>query len=175
MSMGLMLGHQAIMDAPQNRFGLSPKIRKLDLDCVLTKLMDEHEDWSRARAEEAIEGYRYFLGLCHYYFVVDLRLVPARDIDEAWHSHILFTEKYDQDCNHIFGAKLHHFPYFGLQKDAAIKACVEHLRKMPSLYQQHFGFVPAAYDDIEQEIMDATTTKKLTSSKGWSGPMDLSK
>jgi len=41
------------------------------------------------------------------------RAVPSPSIDVIWHAHLQLTEKYDADCQHMFGAFLHHDPLFG--------------------------------------------------------------
>ena len=68
-------------------------------------------------ADSAIESYRRYLKLCAKY--PDRRLVPSHFIDNVWHQHILDTRAYARDCNAVFGDMLHHYPYFGLNGDAA--------------------------------------------------------
>lgn len=139
--------------------------------CVEGRLRDEHSDWTEERIKDAMEGYRYFFALCKA--MKDLPIVPARDVDEVWHNHILFTQKYDDDCQALFGYKVHHFPYFGIQQDQAIDQCIHFLRRMPLLFQEHFGVTLKAYNHIEDEIAEVLATKHLTSSRGWSGPVSF--
>ena len=37
-------------------------------------------------------------------------LQPEPIADIVWHTHILFTEKYHEDCLEIFGDYIHHRP-----------------------------------------------------------------
>jgi hypothetical protein len=37
-------------------------------------------------------------------------LVPAQDIDQVWHCHILHTRQYRQDCQMLFGRFIDHEP-----------------------------------------------------------------
>ena len=65
--------------------------------------------WTMERAERAVFWYRrflHFISLCN-------QVVPIGDIDEVWHTHILFTEQYCDDCQLIFGRYLHHRPSDG--------------------------------------------------------------
>ena len=52
----------------------------------------------------------YFLFL-KYKYGQQYSVPPSIEIDEFWHSHILYTRKYDQDCLLIFGRYLHHYPF----------------------------------------------------------------
>lgn len=95
-------------------------VDRVDLGDVMRKLMlavPEGTGLSAEVATNAIESYRRYLKLCVKYR--DRRLVPSHFIDNVWHQHILDTRAYARDCNAIFGAPLHHYPYFGLNGDAA--------------------------------------------------------
>lgn len=95
-------------------------VDRLDFDDVKRKLMLSEPEGAGLIAEaagHAIESYRQYLKLCVKYR--DRRLVPSHFIDNVWHQHILDTRAYARDCNAIFGAMLHHYPYFGLKGDAA--------------------------------------------------------
>ncbi len=97
------------------------RINQLNLEPIKFKLMDPHEGkgWDREMAEAVEVQYRRFLILNAQY--PDKHIVPTKDVDAFWHQHILDTKKYAQDCAHIFGRFLHHFPYFGMRgpEDAA--------------------------------------------------------
>lgn len=79
-------------------------------------------DWPADAAEQAIENYRAFLKQAHAYRKQRAAEEheeaggqghgPAPDpvTDVVWHTHILFTEKYHQDCKDLFGEYLHHRP-----------------------------------------------------------------
>jgi len=92
----------------------------LDLTRIRRKLQEpapEGKGWDEKTALEAEKWYRRFLEVC-------LRnpkfpVVPNPIIDAFWHQHILDTRAYERDCNAIFGAFMHHYPYFGLNGDAA--------------------------------------------------------
>lgn len=92
----------------------------LDLEPIMFKLMDpdDGEGWSQDEALAAVEEYRRFLFLTVTSKAV---IVPTKFVDAVWHTHILDTMKYMDDCERLFGFYLHHFPYFGMrgQEDKA--------------------------------------------------------
>jgi hypothetical protein len=82
-------------------------IRNLDLEYLVKRLVDR-DQWTQNDAKEAVRRYKNFLILiCKYPQAV---VAPAPDIDEVWHTHILFTREYTRDCKAIFGNYLHHAP-----------------------------------------------------------------
>ena len=105
--------------------GLS-KIDALDLSEIRLKLTMSPEcggyGWPDAETDEAIGGYRQFLKsvLAHRNKPesepgradeASLHcLAPDAVVDIVWHTHILFTRKYHNDCKEIFGEYLHHLP-----------------------------------------------------------------
>ena len=66
---------------------------------------------SGAQIHAACQRYAQFLTLHARY--PRAALVPATDIDEVWHLHILHTIAYAKDCARIFGRFLHHTPSSG--------------------------------------------------------------
>jgi hypothetical protein len=64
--------------------------------------------WTLSDAKHCCQLYKNFLYLFKKHLPVSL--VPTRDIDEFWHDHILYTQKYFHDCKNIFGHYLHHAP-----------------------------------------------------------------
>lgn len=104
----------------KSRQAIQQAIDKLDLDCIKIKLMDSKEGkgWTREQADRVERQYKRFLFMAA---TMDQPFVPTDDIDEFWHTHILDTQKYTEDCQNVFGYFLHHFPYFGMrgEEDAA--------------------------------------------------------
>lgn len=114
-------------------------IAELDLGPIKFKLMDRYEGqgWSRDHAEHMEQEYKRFLMLLAKY--PHATLAPGKDVDKFWHGHILDTLKYADDCQHMFGHFLHHFPYFGMRGDedaANLTAAGEATRQ---LYEREFG------------------------------------
>lgn len=57
----------------------------------------------------AITGYKRFIALTMLgYRGLD---VPSEDVDEVWHTHILFTREYADFCDQLGAGFIHHVPY----------------------------------------------------------------
>ncbi|MFC7513529.1 glycine-rich domain-containing protein [Herbaspirillum sp. GCM10030257] len=111
----------------------------LDLDAIKFKLMDAKEGhgWSREEADRHELEYRRFLALIAKY--PEEAITPNSDVDKFWHGHILDTMKYAEDCAHVFGYFLHHFPYFGMRDDEDAANLAEAAARTRRLYEQEFG------------------------------------
>jgi hypothetical protein len=92
-------------------------IESLDLEPVKFKISSKEEGygWTSEHTDRIELAYRRFMMLRAMH--PQLQLAPTRDIDAFWHAHILDTRKYAEDCQHIFGEFIHHFPYLGLLGD----------------------------------------------------------
>lgn len=99
--------HEHSVDAALERVG------RLDFSHINKKLQyDDPSYWTDERIVDAEEAYRRFLALNLLY--PEETLAVNELLDEYWHNHILDTRKYAEDCDHVFGKLLHHYPYFGL-------------------------------------------------------------
>lgn len=89
------------------------KLSALDLQPIKYSLvkMKDGPKWPIAKADAIEKWYKRFLILNFLY--PEKKIVPTKEIDEFWHTHILDTHKYIDDCQLLFGEYLHHFPYFG--------------------------------------------------------------
>ncbi len=86
------------------------KLNKLDLQPLAKKLMsfDNGNEWTLQQTECAISIYKMFL--CLHFLFPDIELVPTKEIDEVWHTHILLnTYQYIQDCQELYGYIFHHY------------------------------------------------------------------
>jgi hypothetical protein len=86
------------------------KLNKLDLHPVAKKLIfcDNATGRTLQQTEYAISLYKMFL--CLHFLFPDIELVPTKEIDEVWHTHILLnTYKYIQDCQDLYGYIFHHY------------------------------------------------------------------
>ena len=86
------------------------RVDELDLGPVIFKLLHPESGGPRLGADVAsrdAELYRCFLRLCVLY--PGRALVPTREIDHAWHTHMLDTAKYRMDCERVFGRPLDHY------------------------------------------------------------------
>ncbi len=116
------------------------RIDELDLGPIAFKLVHPEPDvegMSIAEAERAVMKYRRFLKLIAMY--PDQAIVPSKEIDEVWHTHILDTLKYPEDCERAFGFFLHHFPYLGMRGEDDKQGWTESFKATCDLYREHFG------------------------------------
>ena len=86
------------------------RIRSLNLLPIKEKLMTPRRwggmGWSLAKANHFEEVYRGFLFV---YWKYD-DCAPNETIDDFWHTHVLMTQKYIEDCYFLWGAYAHHNP-----------------------------------------------------------------
>ncbi len=115
-------------------------IRALDLEPIKFRVMDPElgEGWTREYAESVERAYRIYLTMLvkHPGDVEDI--VVSKDVDEFWHTHILHTLKYTEDCERVFGTYLHHNPHVGERTQADIERKAVLAEKTERLYQQEF-------------------------------------
>lgn len=114
------------------------KLSSIDFGPIAYKLINPEvgEGWSLQQATKAIEGYRRFLFLVYRY--PEQQIVPSREVDEVWHTHILDTIKYRQDCDLLFAKFMDHWPYFGLKDAAERQALNDAFTETQQLMQKHF-------------------------------------
>jgi hypothetical protein len=117
---------------------LKQRIWGIDLEPILVKLTDAHghTHWPLERALIGVEEYRRFL------FLTVARpetIVPTEFVDEVWHTHILDTMKYAEDCEKTFGFFLHHFPYFGIRSEEDQQLLQTTFQATAEIYQAEFG------------------------------------
>jgi hypothetical protein len=122
---------------------LTPAISGMDLKHIRARVIKQH-GWSSDFADRAVVEYRKFLFL--HFKHPDTYLVPSLAVDEIWHAHILFTEKYAADSEAAFGTYFHHFP--SVEDDnatAEAQSASDHSEAYDNLfvlYEQQFGMKP---------------------------------
>ena len=116
-------------------------IQALDLDPVKQRVMDAKlgEGWSREHAESIEQAYKNYLTMLVKYPDDAEDILLSEDVDEFWHTHILQTIKYTEDCEAVFGKYLHHNPHVGELTPADVDRRVAMAEKTRRLYQQEFG------------------------------------
>jgi hypothetical protein len=115
------------------------KLNQIDFGCIAYKLLhsEDGQPWSIEQARQAIEKYRRFLILNYLY--PDKIIVPSRTIDRVWHTHILDTAKYREDCRILFGQFMDHFPYFGMKDESDRQNLEDAFAQTQKLWVKHFG------------------------------------
>jgi len=80
-----------------------------DLSLVIERVAHDHADWPTERLTAAELEYRRYLALSK--MEPEAALIPTLDADEVWHTHILHTKQYREDCNGYFGYFFDHAPF----------------------------------------------------------------
>jgi hypothetical protein len=113
----------------------------LDLEPLKPKLMDREEGygWSKEQVNFYEQEYKRFLAMLVRF--PNETIVPTKEVDKFWHSHILDTMKYAEDCNKVFGYFLHHYPYLGMRGEEDAEHRIKSFAATQRLYQQEFGQV----------------------------------
>src|SRR4051812_4155354 len=121
-------------------------IQALDLESVKIRLMDPElgEGWSREYAESIESAYKTYLTMLAKYQEHAEEIMLAKDVDEFWHTHILQTMKYAEDCEKVFGAFLHHNPHVGPRTDEDSAKRTAQTNATRKLYEREFGSKQAA-------------------------------
>ena len=116
----------------------------LDLEPIKFSLTQREDgpNWSLSKAETLEVWYRRFLYLSSIY--KDKVIVPSKDIDMFWHTHILDTQKYMLDCENLFGRYIHHFPYFGMRGEKDRNQLKKSFHETEELFLLHFSESPVS-------------------------------
>ncbi|MBD2682744.1 MULTISPECIES: hypothetical protein [Nostoc] len=70
-------------------------------------MLSENGGWTALQTEVAIAHYKMFL--CLHFLFPSMELIPTKEVDAVWHTHILLdTYQYIQDCHDLYGYILHH-------------------------------------------------------------------
>ena len=140
-------------------------IQALDLETVKTRLMDAElgEGWTREYADSIETAYKTYLTMLakHPEHAEDIML--AKDVDEFWHTHILQTLKYADDCQKVFGAFLHHDPHIGPRTAADLEKRTTKTEQTRLLYEREFENAPAAWAGAPVEALAAYSTAAIRS------------
>lgn len=113
------------------------RLARLDLTPVLARVQAEH-NLSSETITRADELYREFLRLLNTRGP-GVSLVPPRIVDLVWDNHILFTKKYQADCELLFGQFIHHFPLEGatVSEGSELESTLAHFMPHPSYRALH--------------------------------------
>ena len=114
--------------------------------------------WALEFADKIAEEYMQFLFLSEI-IESEHGLPPSKMVDHFWHQHILDTEKYMHDCEHVFGKFFHHYPYFGLLGPEDLELFLEAADYATQVKSQYFG------TGIHQEFMSATVAESYSGCK----------
>jgi hypothetical protein len=132
-------------------------IHGLDLESVKLRVMDPKlgEGWSREYADSIEAAYKTYLTMLAKYQDHAEDILLSEDVDEFWHTHILQTIKYADDCERVFGTFLHHNPHVGELSDADRERRDQLAEKTRRLYQQEFGTEQGAVEAWAGDVIRA--------------------
>jgi hypothetical protein len=121
-------------------------IQALDLEPIKLRVMDHElgEGWTREYAESVEGAYRNYLTVLVKHPGDAEDIIVSKDVDEFWHTHILHTMKYTEDCERVFGMYLHHNPNIVGRTPAEIERKTALVEKTRRLYQQETAMCGAA-------------------------------
>ena len=116
-------------------------IQALDLEAVKLRVMDTElgEGWNREYADSIEVAYKNYLTMLVKYQDHAEDILLSEDVDEFWHTHILQTIKYAEDCQTTFGNFLHHEPHVGERTAADLEHRAILAEKTRGLYAREFG------------------------------------
>jgi hypothetical protein len=139
-------------------------IHALNLESVKIRLMDPKlgEGWTQEYADGIEVAYKTYLTMVARYQDHAEDILLSKDVDEFWHTHILQTMKYTEDCQSVFGQYLHHAPHIGeiTEIDAARREA--QAEKTRQLYQREFG----SQENAESAWFGASTTARSETASG---------
>src|SRR5258708_1276165 len=149
-------------------------IQALDLETVKIRVMDpvRGEGWTREYADSIEVAYKTYLTMLAKYPDDAEDILLSEDVDEFWHTHILQTVKYSEDCQEVFGNYLHHAPHIGEFTSADIEEREVQAEKTRRLYEREFGGgQDAAWsgDVIKAKTAAATGARILATNAAASG------
>ena len=93
--------------------------------------------WTAEKISEAIAQYAMFLFLISLY--PHSSLVPSKEVDAVWHSHILQTRQYEKDTQVLLNFVVDHFPYLGLNGETDELNWKADFERTRGLLEQEFG------------------------------------
>ncbi|BBB12053.1 glycine-rich domain-containing protein [Sphingopyxis sp. FD7] len=152
------------------------KASEIDFDIVKVRYMNKNLA-TRARANLVAAETVKYLCLAHSY--KEHEWIITGDIDEFWHTFILFTERYAEFCNAVFGYFLHHVPgEEGRLRDRINKVVrkpsdsAEGYRRTLDLYREITGTEPSSQVWPAVSVLERGQDPMPCGACGGGGPPD---
>jgi hypothetical protein len=162
---------------------IKQRVGSLDLAPIMYAVTEKIDGphWPVVVARRAEAWYRQFLVIVGTYPTE--MIVPTKLIDEFWHHHIVDTLKYVEDCDHLFGEYLHHFPYLGVRSPEDRQDWRVGFDRTLQLFREEFGSDPVGAlrgvsHDLDTSALASPGYCAGACSKvfsGTSGSMDLAR
>ncbi|MGJ3494832.1 hypothetical protein PsalN5692_00666 [Piscirickettsia salmonis] len=113
-------------------------LERLNLDYICRVMCSEFyplPQWQWGAVKVCEQLYKRYLWLRVKF--PDAVLVPTKEIDEFWHNHILYTERYMANCQALVGGYIHHHPADPEHDD--LDALANAFEVTQELYLKEFG------------------------------------
>lgn len=119
------------------------RIADLDLSMVKQKLClpkdQRGKGWTEEKAETTEKWYKRFLLL---HLLYGDAAPCTEEIDEFWHTHILYTREYTRDCRDIFGSYMHHVPCNDLSDKDVLEDMQRATKETMARFKELWGELP---------------------------------
>lgn len=90
--------------------------------------------WSKDYTLRVIDEYKKFL------YIGSIQSVsPSFEIDQVWHTHILFTKDYEKMCKALMNRFFHHNP---IDKTDSVSVSTDRYAETKEKYKELFGYEP---------------------------------
>ena len=99
--------------------------------------VQKNNKWSKDKAEMVLNEYGRFMTLIKLY--PEHSFVPCNDVDEVWHTHLIYTKLYKNFCEDVFGFFLHHNPL--ITEEDGVRMVSGYVKTL-EIYREHFGNNP---------------------------------
>jgi hypothetical protein len=132
----------SILSQSQEIYLFLKKLSNLNLTSTIYALMRDCEkcEWTDEQATQAVTHYMMFLLLIQCY--PHIRLTPTWEIDRVWYQHIQSdTDRYERDCQMLFGCMAHHISNLGYYEDWQNKYDDKSFKTTIFLFKKHFKVV----------------------------------
>lgn len=114
---------------------------------AVTKRIKRKQTLPEHLIEQSVAEFKRLMALC----VLGHRgiVVPCEEVDEVWHTFILFTREYADFCQRVAGGYLHHSP-----PESGVPPAPNQDGPFLSLYARYFG------PDLRTEVQKKYLTEK---------------
>ncbi|HUP93456.1 MAG TPA: hypothetical protein VM164_01020, partial [Burkholderiales bacterium] len=126
------------------------------------------EGWTPEYADSIEQAYKRYLTMLVKYQDYAETIMLAKDVDEFWHTHILQTLKYSEDCQRVFGTYLHHNPHVGPRTSEDLDKRAEQAEATRRLYEREFGQGAGAEAAWAGAVITSANAASLRPATAWS-------
>jgi uncharacterized protein (TIGR04222 family) len=149
---------------------LYQRIKHYQLDNVdaryrISQRLAKENRWSQAYTKRVIAEYKKFVFLA---MVAGHVVTPSDQVDQVWHTHMLYTRSYwDDFCQGLLARPLHHEPSKG--GAAEDRKHWQHYQDTLNSYERYFGHQPPAdiWPDCQQRFGSDLHFVRVNRQQSW--------